>query len=160
MAGRMQRYLRAFCVRFRKRLQNEKDFREFARTWKNTQLSKPVRCVDTGEVFASVKDAAEALGIPHAHISGVCKGTRATTYGHRFEYSSGIISTSLCWECANAYGGCSWTGIDETGKVMFQPVEGWDAVETTISLGGRRMDKSYKVISCPEFLREQKEKGC
>lgn len=144
-----------------RRLQNEKDFREFARNVKNTQLAIGVRCLDTGEIFASVRDAAKAFGIRPEQIRLVCRGKGATAHGHRFEYISENTSafTSLCWECANAYGGCSWTGRDETGKVMFQPVEGWDAIETTVSLGGRRTEKSYKVISCPEFLREQKEKS-
>ena len=44
------------------------------------------RNVDTGEVFDSVKKAAEKYGLKDTHISRVCKGKRKTTGGFKWEY--------------------------------------------------------------------------
>lgn len=39
--------------------------------------------------------------------------------------------SQLCWDCANACGGCSWSGIDPvTHKPRFEPVPGWKAKPT------------------------------
>lgn len=45
-----------------------------------------VRNVDTGEVFDSVKKAAEKYNLKDTHISRVCKGKRKTTGGFKWEY--------------------------------------------------------------------------
>ena len=45
-----------------------------------------VRCVETGEVFASLTEAAKAKGINSSKITSVCKGTRKTTGGLHWEY--------------------------------------------------------------------------
>lgn len=45
-----------------------------------------VRNVDTGEVFDSVKEAAEKYNLKDTHISRVCKGKRKTTGGFKWEY--------------------------------------------------------------------------
>lgn len=45
-----------------------------------------VRNVDTGEVFDSVKEAAEKHNLKDTHISRVCKGKRKTTGGFKWEY--------------------------------------------------------------------------
>lgn len=55
-------------------------------------------------------------------------------------------SNTLCWECANACGGCSWSE-------SLEPVKGWEAEPVTI--------KSYAVDSflvkwCPEFEPEMR----
>lgn len=47
---------------------------------------KRVRCIDTGEIFDSVGDAAEHFNAKGTHISRVCKGKRSRTRGFRFEY--------------------------------------------------------------------------
>ena len=59
-----------------------------------------------------------------------------------------MIKHTLCWDCANACGGCSWSDhFDHT------PVPGWTAEPAKI-----RMQKSYEdsyiVIECPEFKRD------
>lgn len=51
---------------------------------------------------------------------------------------------SLCWDCANAFGKCSWS---EGAK--FTPIDGWDAV----SIVAGTVD-SYHVRSCPEFQKD------
>lgn len=58
-----------------------------------------------------------------------------------------------CWTCENATGGCSWTAIDqETGKVMFQPVPGWDATPTRRRLCGKTIMESYAIHDCPQYV--------
>ena len=47
---------------------------------------RQVRCVDTGEVFASLTEAAKAKGINSSKITSVCKGKRKTTGGLHWEY--------------------------------------------------------------------------
>lgn len=47
---------------------------------------KPVRCVETGVTYKSVKDAAVAIGSKPSNISGVLKGRLNTCQGLHFEY--------------------------------------------------------------------------
>lgn len=65
--------------------------------------------------------------------------------------------STLCWNCRNACGGCSWSRYK-----VWQPVPGWTAIET--EFGGqkkingkvRRVPiKSYIVLDCPEFIPDQ-----
>ena len=61
------------------------------------------------------------------------------------------IGTTICWECDNCYGGCSWSR-------SFKPVEGWQAVEnhTTVKNGKYIEERtSYTVLKCPEFTRDR-----
>ena len=48
--------------------------------------NKPVRCVETGEVFKSMKIAAKEMNVNASGISKVCCGERKTTGGYHFEY--------------------------------------------------------------------------
>lgn len=57
-------------------------------------------------------------------------------------------SQTLCWECANATGGCSWSS-------EFIPVEGWKAVETKKNT----LLSSYVVTECPKFKRDAIRNG-
>ena len=50
---------------------------------------------------------------------------------------------TICWHCANACGGCSWS--DE-----LIPVNGWNAVETRINCIGQ----GFIVMGCPEYIEE------
>ena len=47
---------------------------------------KPVRCVDTGEIFASATMAAYELGFTATKISRCCRGELRQLKGYRFEY--------------------------------------------------------------------------
>lgn len=47
---------------------------------------RQVRCIDTGEVFLSLTEAAIAKGIDSSKITMVCKGLRKTSGGFRWEY--------------------------------------------------------------------------
>lgn len=46
-----------------------------------------VICVETGEVFDSIRDAGKAYGTKHScHITEVCKGKRRTALGHKWAF--------------------------------------------------------------------------
>ena len=51
--------------------------------------TKPVRCIDTGEVFESVTAAAERYGTSSSHVTSVCRGRRPRAGGVRWEYAGG-----------------------------------------------------------------------
>ena len=53
-------------------------------------------------------------------------------------------SSTLCWDCANAYGKCSWSD-------RLEPVEGWTAIETKVRWGE---GNTYNVRKCPQFIRD------
>lgn len=69
--------------------------------------------------------------------------------GQREWRSNGERSGTLCWECGNAYGGCSWSRT-------FTPVEGWDAqyVRRVYKSKDAHILDSYEVHSCPEFVED------
>ena len=55
--------------------------------------AKPILCVETGEVFESIADAARAKGITTKNrISAVAKGTAMTTGGYHWQYYTSSIS--------------------------------------------------------------------
>lgn len=139
------------------RKENEKEFREFSK--QKTTTEKPVRCIETGQIFRSSKEAAKAFGVSHDGVGNVCRGDRNSINGMHFEYLGNNEGSSLCWKCANAYGSCSWTGRDEFGKLLFEPVPGWVAKPTQVSVGGGKKVQSYCVLSCPEFIEEHPEKS-
>jgi hypothetical protein len=50
---------------------------------------KPVRCLETGEVFSSATEAARLLeGVSQSHISSCCRGKRKTSGGLHWEFAS------------------------------------------------------------------------
>lgn len=57
----------------------------------------------------------------------------------------------LCWSCAKACGGCSWSRKDRP-----EPVPGWTARQKVYKAdGGTRTDGiTYKIIKCPEYARD------
>lgn len=52
---------------------------------------------------------------------------------------------TLCWNCANAVGRCSWSQD-------FIPVKGWTAKETARECNGNIV-ASYTVLKCPQFIK-------
>ena len=65
-------------------------------------------------------------------------------------------SKQLCWDCANACGGCEWS-------LRFEPVPGWDATPTSRVLkvggkgkGGTRVASSFVIHYCPKFRRDER----
>lgn len=61
---------------------------------------------------------------------------------------------TLCWRCKKAVGRCSWTELDRSKKVRFEPVPGWVAVKS-LGIPGRKSE-SYLVLSCPEFETDER----
>lgn len=53
------------------------------------KLSTPVRCVETGEIFSSIKIAAASSGAKATNISKVLLGQRLTAAGFHWEYVNG-----------------------------------------------------------------------
>ena len=57
---------------------------------------------------------------------------------------------SLCWNCKNCFGGCSWSK-------SFEPVEGWRAERTTIEYFNTETP-SFLVRDCPRFAVDDGER--
>ena len=47
---------------------------------------RSVRCIETGEVFNSIKEAGKEKGFNPSHVSEVCLGKRNLAGGYRWEY--------------------------------------------------------------------------
>ena len=144
------------------RKDNEVEYFEFAAQKEPNGLKKPVRCIETGQVFPSADVAARAIGAAPTSVWANCSGHTKHCRGLHFEYLENFDGkgVTLCWHCANAYGGCSWTARDEHGVLQFKPVPGWDAKPTTLSVAGKKRDTSFCVKSCPEFIPDRRmEKG-
>lgn len=54
----------------------------------------------------------------------------------------------LCWTCQKACGGCRWSR-------SFKPIPGWTAEKTYIPSNGEYAE-SYKIISCPEYIKDKR----
>lgn len=53
----------------------------------NTRRARPVRCIETGEVFKTLTAAAEFVGVKNTRdISDVCRGLTKSIRGYHFEY--------------------------------------------------------------------------
>lgn len=49
--------------------------------------SKPVLCVETGQIFASTMDVQRKKGYFQQNISSACNGKRKTAYGYHWQYA-------------------------------------------------------------------------
>ena len=47
---------------------------------------RKVKCVTTGKIYNSIKEAADELGLYHSNIVACCNGRRATCGGLEWEY--------------------------------------------------------------------------
>lgn len=62
------------------------------------------------------------------------------------------MTTTLCWNCKNACGKCSWSK-------KFKKVKGWVAKKTIVKGDPNSLEPeipSYLVISCPKFQEDDK----
>lgn len=63
-------------------------------------LKKPVRCLETNEVFPSIQEAALARGIDSSGLSKVCLGKQYTIHGHHWcfvgQEPEGQLKTGNC----------------------------------------------------------------
>lgn len=53
----------------------------------------------------------------------------------------------MCWRCANACGGCSWSRD-------YKPVKGWKAIRVAVKHRGELEFYSYRIIFCPQFKKD------
>ena len=65
-----------------------------------------------------------------------------------------VTPQTICWSCANACGGCSWSRYK-----THEPVPGWTAIPTKIGMQinshgriKRGTVDSYIVLECPEYI--------
>ena len=97
----------------------------------------------------SERQMAECLGIPKHRVRQIKHELRL--YKWHAPSESNAAQGTLCWTCARACGGCSWSRKPDPS-----PVEGWEAVSHSI-LGHWGGDKhwmiSYRVISCPGYTK-------
>ena len=52
---------------------------------------KKVKCIETGQIFNSGKEAAEVMGLDASHISKVCRGKAKSHKGYHFEFVEEVI---------------------------------------------------------------------
>ena len=72
-----------------------------------------------------------------------------------------IFGANICFDCDRACGGCSWTEVDpETGKLRWEPVSGWTAEKTYVSMQStshgkhqKILTETYHITACPQFAR-------
>ena len=50
------------------------------------KTSKPVRCIETGIIYSSAKEAERLMGIRNSNINSCCNGKYKTAGGFHFEY--------------------------------------------------------------------------
>lgn len=51
-------------------------------------LKKSVECIETGQIFASIKDANKFFNVKHSHISSVCYGNRHISLGYHWKFAN------------------------------------------------------------------------
>lgn len=119
-----------------------------------------IRNDKTGELYKSTYAAAEALGISRSYVQKLLSGRGHSLFYRLSRYEDGIDTpkevsrkqeiqsrhpmtvTTKCCDCDNYR--CSWIQ-------RFDPVPGWDAVESP-------QNKSYTVMECPEFIENKRRK--
>lgn len=77
--------------------------------------------------------------------------------------ANNMNKANICIDCKKACGQCPWSEFDpQTGKIRFEPVEGWDAEEVTLFLGAygngkKAIVKTYKIKACPLFEKDDRK---
>ena len=66
--------------------------------------------------------------------------------------SRGVSFTSICGDCKNSVGLCSWSH-------KLKPVPGWDAEMVLRRNNDGSYSKGYCVRSCPKFCKEHRSEG-
>ena len=59
---------------------------------------------------------------------------------------------TLCWDCKNALGFCSWSQ-------NFEPVKGWKAIPTKKMIRDNLATNTFIVTECPKFIRDATNSG-
>ena len=58
---------------------------------KNNKYNSYIICLNTNTVYQGVREAERVLNIDHSNISKVCRGTRNSINGLRFQYFDPLI---------------------------------------------------------------------
>lgn len=77
----------------RRKMSEKRKGRVLTEEWKkhiseNNNNKRRVRNIETGEVFETIKEAADKYNIIPTHITRVCRGRRKSTGGYHWEYIS------------------------------------------------------------------------
>lgn len=73
----------------------------------------------------------------------------------KYNYNYVRVKHTLCWDCANATGSCTWSRL-------LEPVEGWTAIKVKgkpYKLNPEINTDTYIVQACPEFIRDAENFG-
>ena len=129
----------------------------------STHRSRPVRCIETGQDYPSITDAAILLNIDMNKISKQIHGHTKSAEGLHFELlytpeppkmkkrRRGCKKANICFECKNAVPsakrgtGCPWSR-------NFEPVPGWTAEPVTLHQEPHQTE-TYRITACPRFER-------
>lgn len=106
----------------------------------------------------TIPEWSKLLGIPAKTIrcrlrrgKSIREALRPSTKKKRVQVEPAEGQGTLCWDCQNYGGKCSWSS-------RLQPVEGWEAERHyKPSVGGDGI--TYKVLACPLFLRDEPRRG-
>ena len=63
-----------------------------------------------------------------------------------------MFKQTLCWDCAKACGGCSWSDYEEQ-----TPVPGWTAEEAQLRLNNNLFTTTFIVKECPEYRPDRRK---
>jgi hypothetical protein len=61
-----------------------------------SKIYKPIVCIETGEIFPSIKSAAERLGVTPGFLTNVIKGRKPSAKGLHFKYENKLNKETLC----------------------------------------------------------------
>ena len=126
-------------------------FEEFKALSREERRSYIVSCREQG---LSDRQTALSLGLEPEQVGGFYHITERLGIQASKSPDKRRID-SLCWECKNACGRCSWSR-------EFKPVPGWEAI--VMAPRGAQMSvklrniPDYRVITCPEFTRDRRKR--
>ena len=76
----------AFSVGERINMIKDPNYKVNTERKKPTKDIRPIRCIETGQIFESVKAANEFYGKKQTNISAVCRGERSIALGYHWKY--------------------------------------------------------------------------
>ena len=110
----------------------------------NHKNCKPVYCIDTGEIYASAIDAANANGVTKPPMSAVLTGKTKTCNGKRFCYVSKMME--------------HLDEINEANRIRAEKIAAYDAMMAKQSKAVELKDSIEKRNARINKLKEQLEK--
>lgn len=107
------------------------------------EMAEMISMYDNGEAYIDICKKFDIKTIPTLrkilNKAGVKIGTAEEP-----RVPKGGYPDQLCWKCAKAIKGCSWSRD-------FEPVEGWTA-QFVERFDGDRDISTYSITACPEFV--------